>query len=330
MTVKETLIRLFEENKGHYISGEEIAQALHCSRTAVWKAVNQLKEDGYEIEAVKNKGYMLSLESDVLSEQAISRYLEHTYPVSVFQEITSTNDVLKKLAVSEHVPEGTTVISDYQTGGKGRLGRSFFSPKGTGLYISMLLRPDGTVMDNLMLTTQSAVAVYRAVRKVCGVELSIKWVNDLYYEGHKVCGILSEGQTSMESGRMEFVIVGIGINLYEPEEGFPEDIREKAGSILGKRSEGKIVDRNRIAAELIREFYALAPEKTLAQEYIDHNMVPGHDIMVIDGKTQRPARATGIRPDGTLEIVEQDGSEGTLVFGEVSVRLRDGDQIVYK
>ncbi len=166
MTVKETLIRLFEENKGHYISGEEIAQALHCSRTAVWKAVNQLKEDGYEIEAVKNKGYMLSLESDVLSEQAISRYLEHTYPVSVFQEITSTNDVLKKLAVSEHVPEGTTVISDYQTGGKGRLGRSFFSPKGTGLYISMLLRPDGTVMDNLMLTAQSAVAVYRAVRKV--------------------------------------------------------------------------------------------------------------------------------------------------------------------
>ena len=157
MTVKETLIRLFEENKGHYISGEEIAQELHCSRTAVWKAVNQLKEDGYEIEAVKNKGYMLSLESDVLSEQAISRYLEHAYPVSVFQEITSTNDVLKKLAVSEHVPEGTTVISDYQTGGKGRLGRSFFSPKGTGLYISMLLRPEGTVMDNLMLTAQSAV-----------------------------------------------------------------------------------------------------------------------------------------------------------------------------
>ena len=129
---------------------------------------------------------------------------------------------------------------------------------------------------------------------------------------------------------MEFVIVGIGINLYEPEDGFPEDIREKAGSILGKRSEGKVVDRNRIAAELIREFYALASEKTLAQEYIDHNMVPGHDIMIIDGKTQRPARATGIRPDGTLEIVEQDGSEGTLVFGEVSVRLRDGDQIVYK
>lgn len=330
MTVKETLIRLFEENKGHYISGEEIAQELRCSRTAVWKAVNQLKEDGYEIEAVKNKGYMLSMDSDVLSEQAISRYLDHEYPVSVFQEITSTNDVLKKLAVSQHVPEGTTVISDYQTGGKGRLGRSFFSPKGSGLYISMLLRPEGTVMDNLMLTAQSAVAVYRAIRKVCGVELSIKWVNDLYYKGHKVCGILSEGQTSMESGRMEFVIVGIGINLYEPEDGFPEDIREKAGSILGKRSEGKVVDRNRIAAELIREFYALAPEKTLAQEYIDHNMVSGHDIMIIDGKTQRPARATGIRPDGTLEIVEQDGSVGTLVFGEVSVRLRDGDQIVYK
>lgn len=330
MTVKETLIRLFEENKGSYISGEEIAQALHCSRTAVWKAVKQLKDDGYEIEAVKNKGYMLSLESDVLSEQAIDCYLNHAYPVSVFPEITSTNDVLKKLAVSEHVPEGTTIISDYQTGGKGRLGRSFFSPKGTGLYISMLLRPQGTVMDNLMLTAQSAVAVYRAIQRVTGVELSIKWVNDLYYHGHKVCGILSEGQTSMESGRLEFVIVGIGINLYEPEEGFPEELREKAGSIFGKRSEGRIVDRNRIAAELIREFYALAPQKTLAAEYIEHNMVPGHDIMVIDGTAQRPARAIGIRPDGTLEIEEADGSKNTLVFGEVSVRLRNGNQIVYK
>ncbi len=330
MTVKETLIRLFEENKGNYISGEDIAKELHCSRTAVWKAVNQLREDGYVIEAGKNRGYRLSETNDILSEQAICRNLDGRYPVSVFQEITSTNDVLKKLAVSEHVPEGTTLVSDYQTGGKGRLGRSFFSPKGTGLYLSMLLRPQGTVMDNLMLTAQSAVAVYRAVKKVTGRELSIKWVNDLYYEGRKVCGILSEGQTSMETGRMEFVIVGIGINLYEPEEGFPEDIRGRAGSILGKRSDGIFTDRNRIASEVIREFYALVPMKTLAPEYIEKNMVPGHDIMVIDGTKQRSARATGIRPDGTLEIIEQDGTENTLVFGEVSVRLRSGNEIVYK
>ena len=324
MTVKRSLISLLEENKGQYISGENLAEKLDCSRTAVWKAINQLKEDGYQIDCLKNKGYKLSEDSDVLSEECIYGYLKtDKYTVEVFQEISSTNDVLKKYAVNNHAEQGTTIVSDYQTGGKGRLGRSFFSPKGTGLYLSLLLRPKGTVIDNLILTAQSAVAVYRAVKKVTGIELSIKWVNDLYYKNKKICGILSEGQASMESGSMEYIVVGIGVNIYEPENGFPDDIKEKAGSLLGKKSEGVSIDRNRLAAEIIKEFYNIANDKELAGEYIEKNIVPGKDILVIDGKNIRKARATGIKKDGTLEIVEADGSVNTLVFGEVSVRLDD-------
>lgn len=328
MAVKKTLTALLEENKGRFISGEEIAEKLNCSRTAVWKAVNQLKEEGYEIISIKNKGYKLSENSDVLSEEAISRYLDGNYTIKVFQEISSTNDVLKKMAVTEHADQGTTIVSDYQLGGKGRLGRSFFSPKGTGLYLSMLLRPDGSVIDNLMLTAQAAVAVYRAIKDVTGIELSIKWVNDLYFNGRKICGILSEGQASMESGKMEYIVVGIGVNIYEPEEGFPSDIVNKAGSILGKRSEGRKIDRNELAAHIIMEFYKLAERKTLAPEYIEKNIVPGHDILVIDGTKVRNAHATGICDDGTLEIIEADGSKNILVFGEVSVRLDDKDEIL--
>lgn len=328
MAVKNTLIALLEENKGRFISGEEIADKLECSRTAVWKAVNQLRDDGYEINSIKNKGYKLAETSDVLSEAAIERNLNSGYNVKVFQEITSTNDVLKRMAITEHVPQGTTIVSDYQTGGKGRLGRSFYSPKGTGLYISMLLRPSGSVIDNLMLTAQSAVAVYRAVKKVTGIELSIKWVNDLYYDGKKVCGILSEGQASMESGRMEYVVVGIGINIYEPEGGFPEDIINRAGSILGIKSDEKNIDRNKLAGEVINEFYNLANEKYLANEYIEKNIVPGHDILVINGQNIRNAHAIGIKPDGTLEIIEEDGTHNNLVFGEVSVRLNDDNNLI--
>lgn len=328
MAVKNTLTALLEENKGRFISGEEIAEKLNCSRTAVWKAVNQLKEEGYEIISIKNKGYKLSENSDKLSEEAINRYLNGNYRISVFQEITSTNDVLKKMAVTEHADQGTTIVSDYQLGGKGRLGRSFYSPKGTGLYLSMLLRPTGSVIDNLMLTAQSAVSVYRAVKSVTGIELSIKWVNDLYYKGKKICGILSEGQASMESGKMEYIVVGIGVNIYEPEDGFPEDIKNKAGSLLGKRSEGQQIDRNELASQIIKEFYSLAENKTLAPEYIEKNIVPGHDILVIDGTNIRSAHAIGICDDGTLEIVESDGRKNTLVFGEVSVRLNDKDSIL--
>lgn len=327
MSVRDHLLQLLEKNKGNYISGEELAMQLACSRAAVWKAVKRLQEEGYRISAGTNKGYMLDVASDILSEEVLRQYLPETYRIYVYQELDSTNNVLKRLAVSEHVPEKTVVISDYQTSGKGRLGRSFYSPKGSGLYVSMLLRPQGKVMDHMILTAQAAAAVYRAVKKITGIELDIKWVNDLYYRGRKVCGILSEGQTNFENGQIDFVIIGIGINLYEPEEGFPDEIRYKAGSVLGKYSEGKRIERSRLAAELIQQMYLLAEEKELAPEYIERNLVPGKEIMVLDGARSRKAKALRILPDGRLEIEEEDHSHTGLVYGEVSVRISDQTEV---
>lgn len=324
MSVKSELLSLLLDKKNHWLSGEMIAERLHCSRTAVWKAVRRLREDGYEIDAVQNRGYALLDGSDVLSTEEIQRYLGNNsefFDIKVYQEIGSTNDELKAMATNDHAPEGTVIVSDYQTGGKGRLGRSFFSPKGSGLYISLLLRPEGSVIDNLILTAQAAVAVFRAVRTVTGVELSIKWVNDLYYGGKKVCGILSEGQANFETGKLDYVIVGIGINIYDPEDGFPAEIRDKAGSVFGGKETGRKADRNRMAAEIIREFYDLARKKQLDSEYIEKNIVPGHRVIILDAGKEREGFALGILPDGRLEILEEDGSRTMLVYGEVSIKL---------
>lgn len=353
MSVKEELLKELLEHDGNFFSGEELAKRLHCSRTAVWKAVKSLNDQGYEIEAVPNKGYALAAKKNVLSQIEIERYLsagegkEKEGPeiqLQVYPEISSTNDVLKQLANEMQAPEGMTLVSDYQTGGRGRMGRSFYSPKGSGLYLSMLLRPEGSVMDNLILTAQASVAVYRAVKKVCQLELGIKWVNDLYLEGKKVCGILSEGQANFESGILEYVIVGIGLNIFLPQGGFPEEIRNRAGTLYpmsyeayeSRRNGGdsassdvrspELPDRNRLAAEIIREFYTLSKETGLAEEYREKNLVPGHAVNVISGTESRPAFATRILEDGRLEVREEDGSLTPLVYGEVSIRLQGEEE----
>lgn len=323
MSVKSELIQFLLDHIGCWYSGEELAELFQVTRAAIWKAIGQLKEEGFDLASSRSRGYSLQKHCQMLSAEEIRHRLKDRYPVYVYQEITSTNDVLKMKAINDHAPEGTTVVSDFQSGGKGRLGRSFFSPKGTGLYISMLLRPSGSVIDNLKLTAQSAVAVYRAVRETTGIELGIKWVNDLYLNGRKVTGILSEGQADFESGRLDYVVVGIGINLYEPEEGFPEEIRNRAGSILGKKSDGREIDRNHLAAVLIEEFFRLAGDPVLAPEYMEKNIVPGHDITIINGEERRPAKALSILPDGRLHVQEADGHFTDLVYGEVSVRIAD-------
>lgn len=305
------------------------------------------------------------VQKDLLCAQTIAAQLPDAFRIQVFQEISSTNTVLKELARCGQAGEKTVLVSDYQTGGKGRLGRSFFSPKGSGLYLSMLLSPKEHVLDSMMLTAQAAVAVYRAVKLVLGIELDIKWVNDLYHQGKKVCGILAEGQVNAKTGMLDFVVIGIGINLYEPTGGFPEELKARAGSILGAKpermptdqssfkkanvqsadsavwesedvledvfkgsgtayaQESCRLDRNKLAAELIRQMYALADERELAPEYIARNLVPEKEILVLDGKRSRHARALDILPNGHLRILEEDGRISELVYGEISVRLAE-------
>ena len=203
MTVKSSLLEMLEKNKGEVLSGESIAGELGCTRAAVWKAVKSLREEGYHIEAGPNKGYMLAKDTNRLSQEGIRLFLDDPkVKIDIYDELESTNQTAKKEAMMGEAGHGAFVIARSQTAGRGRRGREFYSPADTGLYMSVILKPQGTIHDSLLITTAAAVAVYRAVAQLCGIQLDIKWVNDLFYKGKKVCGILTEAVTDFESGNM--------------------------------------------------------------------------------------------------------------------------------
>ena len=197
----------------------------------MWKAIQKLEEAGHKIRAVPKRGYTLAPESDVLTVQSVSRFLDTDMPVylQVQTEVTSTNTLLKAQA-EQGAPEGTVLIAESQTAGKGRLGRHFTSPPGTGIYFSLLLRPHCTAEKSLFITTTAAVAVCEAIEQVTGLNPQIKWVNDIYLNEKKVCGILTEASVDFENGGLNWAVLGIGINIAVPKEGFPEEIRSIAGA----------------------------------------------------------------------------------------------------
>lgn len=324
MTVKSRLLELLEQHKGETLSGERLAGELACTRAAVWKAVKSLREEGYTIEAGPNKGYMLARDSNRLSVEGLRLYLNNPeVPVKIYEKLNSTNQAAKKAAVSGEACHGSCVMALEQTEGRGRRGRSFYSPKDAGLYLSVVLEPRETLKESLLITTAAATAVYKAVRKVCGVSLDIKWVNDLYRNGKKVCGILTEAVTDFESGDIEFAIVGIGINLFLKSEELPSELSGVAGGVFDTRQEAEKPDRNRLAAEIVNALLEETKTLKLSREYVEHNMVPGREIVISDGSTTRMARALTICEDGRLLVEEADGTQNRLSYGEVSLRVKD-------
>lgn len=322
MTVKSRLLELFEQHKGETLSGEGIAGQLGCTRAAVWKAVKSLREEGYTIEAGPNKGYMLAKETNRISAEGIRPFLDEAdVNIQIYNEVGSTNQTAKQAAVSGKAGHGSFVLARRQSAGRGRRGRVFYSPGDAGLYLSIVLEPKGTLKDSLLLTTAAATAVYKAVETICGISLDIKWVNDLFYKGKKVCGILTEAVTDFESGSIEFAVVGIGLNLYRASSEFPEDIKEIAGTLYESLEEAASVDRNRLAAAIVNELLSQTKDLKLSREYIEHNMVPGHTVKITDGTGTRKAFAMSICPDGRLLVKETNGKESVLSFGEVSVSM---------
>lgn len=322
MTVKSRILELFEQHKGEVISGEAIAGELGCTRAAVWKAVKSLREDGYCIEAGPNKGYTLARDTNRISAEGIRPYLDDPeVMIQVYPEIGSTNQTAKKIAVAGQADHGSFVVARRQSEGRGRRGRVFYSPVDAGLYFSVVLKPKGTLRDSLLLTTAAATAVYRAVKRICGISLDIKWVNDLFYRGKKVCGILTEAVTDFESGDIEFAVVGIGLNLYKDQENFPEELEEIAGTLFGSKKLAEAVDRNQLIAAVVNELLAETVDLKLSREYVENNMIPGHIINIVDGERTRRAFAMSICPDGRLLVKETNGKESVLSFGEVSISV---------
>lgn len=328
MDTKQSLLAFLEAHRGNYFSGEELAGQLGLSRTAVWKAVNTLREQGYEIEAAPRRGYCLSPRTDILSEQGIRKHLRtDAYPeIRVEETVTSTNAVMRTLA-SQGAPEGTVLIASAQTQGRGRLGRQFFSPPDTGIYLSVLLRPRGMDAGQAVrFTSLAAVAACRAVETVSGRKPQIKWVNDLYLDGKKICGILTEAQFSLETGSPEEVILGIGMNVYAPAGGFPEALQTVAGAIFTQRQDD---GKNRLAAaflEALDDCRRWEPEQVV-QVYWDNSMIVGKQITVHRGGRVSDAVAVAIDEECRLQVRYPDGTQETLSSGEVSIRMETGGNL---
>jgi len=325
MSTKDELLQLFETRKGEWLSGAEIAEKLQISRTAIWKAVETLRAEGYAIEAVRSRGYCLSPDTDIVSAQGVGKYLKKDLDITVVEEVASTNTMLKELA-SEGAKEGRVVIANSQTAGKGRMGRQFFSPKDSGVYISVLLRPRTVAPEKaLKITTMAAVAASRAIEEVAPEEAKIKWVNDVFVNDLKVTGILTEASMSMESGHLEYAVLGIGFNVYLPEGGFPEELKTIAGAILQKKEPDA---KNRIAASFLNHFFEIYDDPDhlhYEQYYKEKSLVLGKKVDVLSGTGTRRAEVLDITDDCNLVVRYEDGSEGILSSGEVRIRpLKEG------
>lgn len=324
MSVKNEILHILESNKGSNISGQELADILSVSRTAVWKAINLLKEEGYPIEAASNKGYSLSVSSDFLSSEGIRLFLNEEYkniPITVYKTIESTNSEAKLLAV-QNAEHGTIVVSEEQTKGRGRFGRDFFSPSDSGIYMSIILKPKLNMENAVLITTAAAVAICDAIEKFTNKVSRIKWVNDIFIGDRKVCGILTEAVTNFESGMMESVIVGIGINVKTKNEDFPLELQDTAGSIFN--DEDTFI-RNQLAAEIINNVLKISmtiEDKSFMQIYKERSLILGEQILYKKNNNWYEGQALDIDDFGGLVVYTSDGQKITLNSGEVSIKKK--------
>lgn len=259
---------------------------------------------------------------DILTEERVRRYLPASLPLdlTVEETVPSTNTCLKERA-SVGAPHGTVLIAAAQTAGRGRRGRSFFSPDGSGLYISVLLRPDLPPARAIRITTAAAVAAAQAIEAVFGASPSVKWVNDLYLGGRKIAGILTESAISPAGDRLDYAVLGIGINVTPPRGGFPPEIADIAGAVLAE----PVPDgRAKLAAAFLAKLFPLTDSLNDAfymEEYRRRCFLLGKPITVLRGTESYPATALSVDDDGSLTVRLSDGTAKVLTSGEVSVRL---------
>jgi len=309
-----------------FISGQEISKEFHITRAAIWKYINILREDGYNIESVPSKGYRLVSLPDILSYEEIKEYLKTDFmgrSIYYFNSIDSTNKKAKEVAQDEQ--EGTVIIAEEQTAGKGRMGRSWVSPKGKGIWMSLILKPTMEPMKVPKLTLIGAAAVYKALENM-GIKAQIKWPNDVLIDGKKICGILTE--MSGELNMVNYVIMGIGINVNLDEGDFPEELKDKATSL--KISTGKEINRKELTANILNEFeklYISFKEKDQMNEVLkicrENSILLGEEVKIIRGNDVRIGKAIDINENGELLIKFEGDKVESIIAGEVSLRGND-------
>ena len=323
MESNKTKILKILRNTDSYLSGQELCEQLGISRTAVWKYMKQLKEEGYEIQSVQNKGYCLMEVPDVLGESEIKSRMETQWVgqrVYFYEEIDSTNTQAKRLA-EEDAPSGTLVVSDCQVKGKGRRGRVWTSPKGEAIYMTILLRPQIRPDRASMVTLVMGLSVVQAIRNVLGLETSIKWPNDVVLNRKKLVGILTEMSAQMDY--IEYLVIGTGINANMT--AFSEELKDKATSL--RMEMGRPVNRAALIAESMKCFeknYEIF-EKTqdlsgLMEDYQAVLANLNQPVRVLEPGHEYSGIARGINEKGELLVEREDGTVTAVYSGEVSVR----------
>ncbi len=323
--MKTKILTMLRQTDG-YVSGQELCRQFGVSRTAVWKTINQLKEAGYEIEAVQNKGYHLVSAPDTMSTaelQSIRRTAWAGQEIFYFDTIDSTNIKAKELA-EQGYPGGTLVVADRQTAGRGRRGRSWESAAGTGIFMTLLLKPEINPNNASMLTLVSALAVAKAISDVTGEKAQIKWPNDIVVHDKKICGILTE--MSAQFDYINHIVIGIGINVHNEE--FPEELCDKAGSLYLEY--GRHFHRADIIEKILEyfeEYYDIFLQTEdlsgLMKEYNSMLVNLQKSVKVLDPKAPFEGKALGITKKGEL-IVDTWESRRLVSSGEVSVRGING------
>ena len=327
MNTKEQVLQMLEAQRGSFLSGEQLAETLSVSRNAVWKAIRELRKTGHQINAVTNKGYCIPQDDDTLSLQGILPYLSPAIPadaVQVYPALRSTNQKAKELALAG-APHGTAVIAAEQSEGRGRYARAFVSPAG-GLYMSVILHPDRLQFPHITAVTAfAAVAVCEAIEAISGKVPQIKWVNDLFLGGKKICGILTEAVTDFESGSLGWIVLGIGINVNTRAADFPPQLRQTAGAVYPDDAPVR-GNRCRLAAEILNRtagFSEPPQEAAVMAAYRSRLMMLGQQVTVTEGERQYPATALDINDAGHLILQTADGTRRTLSAGEIRITMQN-------
>jgi len=351
MTTKEKVLQQLVQAGGKSVSGEELASFCGVSRAAIWKAVKALRDEGCTIEGTTNGGYVLS-DSDIFSKELFDQTLSSRFSqlkncyTECFKEIDSTNTYAKRIlaecgnlrAADGSLTEAgkkyhrSIIVAEGQTAGRGRLGRTFVSPEKTGIYITMIYAPEGGITNPARLTACTAVAICRAIKALfpqAQLDPKIKWINDIFLNGKKICGILAEGVANFESGMIEAAVVGIGFNLKNNKEAFDGELNKIAGSLENALSSELSLSRVELAAEIAGQVLTIFEEdkkdhEKIMEEYRQASFLLGQKITVFpligDSKSSYKATATAIDDNAGLVVTLSDGRSRTLNSGEVSLK----------
>ncbi len=316
MSLKEKILIELENHPNTFFSGQDLANQFHVSRNAIWKTIQILKKEQYPIISSKN-GYGMNENYDNLSSNLIKQHLiQPNLDIFIYDEVDSTNNEAKRLLSQSNPNSSFLVLAKQQVGGRGRQGKSFYSPKDNGIYMTFVFSPHQSFDNIVNITCYAALCVQKAIEKIYHQTCQIKWVNDVFYQGKKICGILTEAISDFESNTVQHVIIGIGINLYPNE--VPENLKDVIGFLDCKKGY-----KNHLIAEITNELMLFEKNNHhFMEEYKKYSMVLNQEITYTHNNQTFIGKVLDIDKKGALIIQNEKNEMDILNSGEISIRVK--------